>query len=349
MTSSVSRSGDDLRATGPVAVLMVIASCTILQSGAALAIHLFEQLGPWGTSGLRVGLAAIILLVVTRPPVHRFTWEQWRIMLVFGVILGLMNGVFYASLDRIPLGTAVAVEFLGPLTVAALLSARRSDMLWVVLAAGGVGLFGLEPLLGTARLDPVGVLLALVAGVFWGLYVLCSAKVGALVPGQSGLGIAMTVGALILLPLGGRGVIEGLTDVRLLGLALGTALLSSVLPYSLELAALRRMPRNVFGVLLSLEPVIALLAGVMLLGQDLSALKVLAASLVMSASVGVTLTARAPQPQGAGGEVGAEEEHSLLPGYTLTGEIPAITHATVTGEMQALRPEDLEDPPGAAH
>ena len=315
---------------------MVLGSCTSLQFGAALAIQLFPVIGTWGTTSLRLGLAALILLLITRPALHRFTAGQWRIVLLFGVVLGAMNGLFYASLDRIPLGTAVAIEFLGPLTVAAVLSSRRADLLWVVLAAAGVGLFGLEPMLGIADLDVVGAGLALSAGVFWGLYVLTSARVGQLIPGQDGLGIAMAIGALTLIPLGAPGVIQGISDPRLLAIAAGTALLASVLPYSLELAALRRLPRNVFGVLLSLEPFVALLAGVMLVGQNLSALKILAAALVMLASVGVTLTARPSRVEATSRDDTAPQEAPLL-----TGEIPVFAQATITSEIPALTPEDL--------
>src|SRR5699024_10817901 len=175
---------------------------------------------------------------------------------------------FAAAMVRVPLGTAVAIEFQGPLTISAILSTRRSDLLWVVLALAGVGLFGVESLTGVADLDPLGVLLALVAAFFWGLYVLSSARVVRLGPGQDGLAVAMAVGALVVLPLGSSGALTGLMDPRLLALAAATGLLASVLPYTLELSALRRLPRHVFRILLSLAPVVALLAGVLLLHQQ---------------------------------------------------------------------------------
>src|SRR5699024_263284 len=211
----------------------------------------------------------------------RFTRQQWVAVAVFGVAIGAMNGAFYASIDRIPLGTAVAIEFLGPLTVAAVLSTRRTDLLWVLLALAGVGLFGVESFIGVASLDPIDVLFALVAAVFWGLYVLSSARGGQLAPGQDGLAVAMAIGALAILPLGAQGAAVGATDLRLLGLAVGTALLASVLPYTLELSALRRLPRHVFGIMLSLEPVVALLAGVVLLSQEATVARVAAAVLVV--------------------------------------------------------------------
>lgn len=311
-------------------VLFILGSCFSLQFGAALAVQLFPEIGSWGTTALRLGLAALVLLVIVRPKVHRFTKEQWLAVAAFGVVIGTMNGFFYASLARIPLGTAVAIEFLGPLVVSAVLSTRRADLLWVALALGGVGLFGLESFAGVSSLDPLGVFFALLAGVFWGLYVITSARVGKLVAGQDGLAIAMVIGTLTVLPLGAPGAVQGLLDPHLLLLALGTAVLASVLPYSLELAALRRLPRHVFGIMLSLEPVVALLAGMVLLSQGVTPLRLAAALLVVLASAGVTLTARSAPPQ--------EPQPIDEP----TGwELPTPTHATVTGEMPMLTEEQL--------
>ncbi|WP_422114676.1 EamA family transporter [Brachybacterium sp. UNK5269] len=311
-------------------VLFILGSCVSLQFGAALATQLFPALGSWGTTALRLGIAAAVLMVIVRPKLHRFSREQWIAVALFGVVIGAMNGAFYASIERIPLGTAVAIEFLGPLAVAALLSTRRTDLLWVVLALAGVSLFGVESLTGSGALDGVGVLFALVAAVFWGLYVLTSARVGRLVPGQDGLAVAMVIGTLTVLPLGAPGAVVGLMDVQLLALATGTALLASVLPYTLELAALRRLPRHVFGILLSLEPVIALVAGVLLIGQEATALRIVAAVLVVGASVGVTLTARGRSAE----QPGPVDE---APGW----DLPTPTHATVTGEMPMLSEADL--------
>ena len=318
-------------ATPMAPVMFILASCVSLQFGAALAVQLFPSLGTWGTTTLRLGLSAVVLLAITRPRIHRFTRDQWIAVIVFGAVVGAMNGSFYAAIERIPLGTAVAIEFLGPLTVSAILSSRRSDLLWVVLALAGVSLFGFESLSGAADLDPLGVLLALVAAFFWGLYVLSSARVGRLVPGQDGLAVAMAVGALTVLPLGASGALIGVTDLRLLALAAVTALLASVLPYTLELSALRRLPRHVFGILLSLEPVVALLAGVLLLSQEVTVLRVLAAALVVGASIGVTLTAQRARPE----QPQPDDEES-------DWELPIPTHATVTGELPALTEQDLD-------
>ncbi|WP_245822778.1 EamA family transporter [Brachybacterium avium] len=328
-TGAASPSGST-RAVPMTPVLFILGSCFSLQFGAALATQLFPAIGSWGTTALRLGIAAIVLLVIVRPKVHRFTRQQWIAVIVFGVVIGSMNGAFYASIERIPLGTAVAIEFLGPLTVAAVLSTRRSDLLWVLLALSGVGLFGVESFTGAASLDLLGVLFALVAAVFWGLYVLSSARVGQLVAGQDGLAVAMAVGALTVLPLGAQGAAAGIMDLRLLGLAAGTALLASVLPYTLELAALRQLPRHVFGIMLSLEPVVALLAGVLLIGQGATPLRITAAVLVVVASAGVTLTARRSRPE----EPQPVDEE---PGW----DLPTPTHATVTGEMPMLTEQEL--------
>ncbi|MDO5661244.1 MAG: DMT family transporter [Brachybacterium sp.] len=277
------------------AIAMILGSCISLQFGAALATQLFADLGPVGVTTLRLGIAGMILLVLIRPAVHLWTTGQWRAVVLFGLTLGAMNGCFYLAIDRIPLGTAVAIEFLGPLVLAAILSRRGRDLLCVLLALLGMGLFGVDSMLGAESLDLVGVLFAAVAGVFWGCYVLTSARVGQLIPGQGGLAVAVTIGSLGLLPMGMGGVIEAVANPQLLLLAGGTALLATVIPYTLELSALRRLPRHVFGVLLSLEPVIALIAGLILLGQGVTPLTVGAVVLVVIASIGITLSARPPR------------------------------------------------------
>jgi len=313
-------------------VLMILGSCTSLQFGAALATVLFDDLGSWGTTALRLGIAGLLLLALSRPAAHRFDRRQWLAVISLGLVMGAMNGTFYAAIARIPLGTAVALEFLGPLAVAAILSTRRSDLLWVLLALVGVSMFGLESLHG-APLDAIGVVFALVAAVFWGLYVIASAKVGTLVPGQGGLALSILVGALVVLPLGAPGALHGLTDPRLLLIATGTAVLASLLPYTLELSALRRLPRHVFGILLSLEPVVALLAGMILLGQGSSPLRVLAAVLVVGASIGVTVTARRTADAGSA----ADEEEVLVPAHTtVTGEMPVLELEAPTSRTDAF-------------
>ncbi|WP_257879738.1 EamA family transporter [Kocuria flava] len=299
----------------------MIGSCISLQFGAAVAVQLFPHLGAWGVTTLRLGIAAVILLAVVRPPVRTWTRQQWTAIVLLGAALGCMNGFFYASLERIPLGAAVSIEFLGPLLLAAVMARRLLDGLWVALALGGMALLGLDSALG-ATLDPVGVVLALIAGVFWAGYVLTSARVGQLVPGAGGLAAALVVATLVVAPLGAPGAIGAFNEPALLSLALVTGLLASVIPYTLELSALRRLPAPVFSILLSLEPAFAALFGWILLGQDSGVLRNLAIALVILASVGVTLTSprrRAPErpagPRRHGGHhrAGASEPVEAAP------------------------------------
>lgn len=276
--------------SGP-AVLMVLGSCISLQVGAASAAQLFPTMGSAGVTLLRLLVAALVLVAVTRPHVHRWTRRQWTAVLTFGLCLAGMNGSFYAAIARIPLGTAVTIEFLGPLVLAAVLSRRLRDLAWVGLAAAGVALLGLGGD-GGAGLDRAGVAWALLAGVFWAGYILTSARVGAAVPGQGGLAVALAVGAAALLPVGAAGAATSVGRPDLLLLAAVTGLLASVVPYTLELSALRRLTPAVFGVLLSLEPAIAALAGWALLAQPLGPREAVAVGVVVLASIGSTLSAR---------------------------------------------------------
>lgn len=304
-------------------IAMILGSCVSLQFGAAFAAMLFPLLGSWGVTTLRLGIASVVLCLAVRPAIHRWDRWQWRAVLLFGLAMGCMNGSFYSAIERIPLGTAVAIEFLGPLVLSAVLSRRPLDLLCVLIALAGVSLFGLESLLGVASLDPIGVLFALVAGVFWACYILTSAHVGALVPGHGGLAVAIGIGALALLPLGGGGVVTAVLSPHLLLLALACSLLASLIPYTLELSALRRLPRHVFGILLSLEPAIAALAGLALLSQPITPLALLAIVLVVAASIGTTLTARTTQSSSEGHtDPGWHEEGSpeLVPSELLPTE-----------------------------
>lgn len=278
-------------------VAMILGSCISLQFGSAFAVRLFPLLGSFGVTTLRLGLAALILSLVVRPRLRHWNRAQWGAVVMFGVSLGVMNGAFYAAISRIPLGTAVAIEFLGPLTLSAVLSRRPLDLLCVGVALAGVSLFGVESLAGVSVLDPVGVACVLVAATFWASYVLTSARVGRLVPGHGGLALATGVGALLLVPAGAGGVVRAGAEPHLLLLALECSLLASVIPYTLELSALRRLPRHVFGILLSLEPAVAGLAGLVLLGQPLTVLGVLAIVLVVAASIVSALTARRDRPE----------------------------------------------------
>ena len=273
-------------------VALVIGSCLSLPFGAAVAAQLFPVLGPWGVTSLRVAIAALLLLVIVRPRFRHWDRRQWTAAVLFGLSLAAMNGFFYAAIDRIPLGPAVAIEFLGPLVLAAVLTRRLGDAVWVAVAVIGMGLLFVDGVVGAEPLDPLGVVFILVAAGFWAMYIRTSARVGALIPGSGGLAMGLVVAAILLLPVGvpTAGVVAG--DPHLLLLAGITAVLSSVIPYSFELAALRRLPQRVFGVLLSLEPAFATLAGWLVLGQDASGLRMLAIALVVAASVGTTLGIR---------------------------------------------------------
>jgi inner membrane transporter RhtA len=265
-----------------------------VQLGAALAKDLFSSLGPAGVVFLRVGFAALTLLALWRP------WRRTNAVLagarradyaavvLFGLILALMNFSFYSALDRIPLGIAVTVEFVGPLSVAVAGSRRALDVLWAVLALGGILLLAPLGVLGTVPLDPLGLLLALGAGACWAVYILLSARVGKAFPGGTGLSLAMTVGAMALLPVGIAGAGSALLNPRLLLLGAGVGLLSSVIPYSLEMAALRRISTSAFGVLMSLEPAIAALVGWLVLREALEPRAIIALVLVTTAAIGAT-------------------------------------------------------------
>lgn len=280
-------------ASGPlVGVALVIGSCLSLPFGAAVAAQLFPVLGPWGVTSLRVAIAAVLLVVIVRPRPGKWTRTQWLAAVLFGVSLAAMNGFFYAAIDRIPLGPAVAIEFLGPLVLAAVLTRKLADFAWVGVALLGMVVLGIDGLIGAEPLDPLGVVFILIAAGFWVMYIRMSARVGALIPGNSGLAMGLVVAAVLLIPVGIPAASTVAMDPQLLLLAAVTAVLSSVIPYSFELAALRRLPQRVFGVLLSLEPAFATLAGWLILGQDATPLRMLAVALVIAASVGTTLGVR---------------------------------------------------------
>ncbi|MBU8896224.1 EamA family transporter [Corallococcus sp. H22C18031201] len=282
------------RTLSPVpAVLLAVIS---VQGGAAVAKELFPALGAAGTSGLRISLAALVLLAVFRPSIRTLTRAQWLAVIPYGVLLGGMNLSFYLALQRIPLGLCVTVEFLGPLAVAVFGSRRASDFLWVLLAAVGIGL--LVPWTrGEGALDLVGVLLALVAAACWAAYIVTGGRVSRLFSGGQGVAIGMTFAALTVLPVAlAGGVVSRLTP-GLFAAGLAVAVLSSALPYSLEMTALRVLPSRTFGILMSLEPAVAAIAGLLFLRERLSVVQWLAVLCVSAASAGSALTApRAPPP-----------------------------------------------------
>jgi inner membrane transporter RhtA len=274
------------------AVLLAIVS---VQGGAAFAKELFPALGPAGTAGMRIGLSALLLLAAFRPPLTRFTHAQWRAVIPYGVVLGVMNLSFYLSLERIPLGLAVTVEFAGPLALAVAGSRRASDFLWVVLAAAGIVLIAPWPG-GSSTVDPLGVVLALFAGACWAAYIVLGGRVSRLLPGGQGVAAGMLFAALTVLPFSfAQGLASKLTP-PLFAASLAVALLSSAVPYTLEMSALRVLASRTFGILMSLEPAVAAVTGLLFLREQLTAVQWLALGFVSAASAGAALTARRVPP-----------------------------------------------------
>ncbi len=284
--------GPGALARAPSAAL-VLGGVTSVQFGSAVASKLFGAVGPGGAGLLRLLTASLVLSAIWRPRVRGLSGRELLSAGAFGVVLAAMNVSFYHALRRLPLGAAVTIEFLGPLAVAIGGSRRRVDLVWVVLAAVGITALSHG---GVHGLDPLGVMFALIAGAMWAAYILLSARVGRTIPGGGGLALAMCVAAVVALPVG---LAEGGAHLlRVRSLLLGTAvgMLSSAIPYSLELEALRRIAVNVFGVLMSLEPGMAALAGLLVLGQDLSLRSLLGIVLVVVASTGASIGARRPAP-----------------------------------------------------
>jgi inner membrane transporter RhtA len=262
-----------------------------VQLGAAIAFNLFDEVGPAGAVFLRLALSAVLLCAVWRPAVRGRPASDLRLAAIFGLSLAAMNLSFYEALDRIPLGIAVTCEFVGPLGVAVAGSHRRLDFAWVGLAA--LGILALSPGFG-GSIDGLGVLFAFIAGAFWAAYIVLTASVGRRFPGGSGLALALAIGTIPLIPVGIADGGSDLVDGEVLLAGLGVAVLSSALPYSVELEALRRLATGTFGVLMSLEPAVAALVGLTVLGQDLSAAQVVGIALVVIASAGALGTGRAP-------------------------------------------------------
>jgi inner membrane transporter RhtA len=272
---------------------MVLAAALSVQFGAALGATLFDTLGPGGASLLRQAFAAAVLLALWRPRVRAYSRADLRLAVAFGVTLGLMNLCFYEALDRIPLGVCVTIEFAGPVGVAVALSRRALDLVWVVLAAAGIVLLA-NPF-GAGGVDPTGLAFILAAAACWSAYILLAQRATRVFHGSTGL--ALAAGIAWLVP-----VVPGLTEASArdllapgaLAVGFAVAVMSSVIPYTLESESLRRLPARVFGVLMSLEPAVAALAGLVVLGQRLSARDLVAIALVICASVGVTRTSATP-------------------------------------------------------
>lgn len=270
------------------AVGLVVIGLVCQDVGASLAVLLFPTTGALGMVAMRLGFSALVLLAVARPRLRGHSRDDWLTVIAFGVALAGMNALFYEAIARIPLGATVTIEVLGPLVLSVVMSRRAVSWLWAVLAFAGVALLGQGSF---GSLDPLGLVFAFSAAVAWAGYILLSARTGARFPRLDGLAIAMTIGAGLALPLGvvSAGPAIFRPDILLLGAAV--AMLSSTIPYALELVALRRLPSATFSILMSLSPAIATIAGLLLLGQKLTVIGGVAIALVISASIGAVRTA----------------------------------------------------------
>ncbi|MET8980681.1 EamA family transporter [Streptomyces sp. NPDC004539] len=280
--------GGRVAGAGPLGPIgLVLAGGVSVQFGGALSVLLMPRAGALGVVTLRLVVAATVLLLICRPRLRGHSRADWGTVIVFGVTMSAMNGLFYQAVARIPLGPAVTLEVLGPLALSVLASRRALNAVWAALALAGVFLLG-----GGSfdSLDPVGVAFALSAGAAWASYIVFSARTGRRFPQADGLALAMAVGAVLFLPLGIAEAGTKLLDPVTLGLGAAVAMLSSVLPYTLELLALRRLPASTFAILMSLEPAIASAAGFFILDQTLTTLQALAIALVIGASMGAVRT-----------------------------------------------------------
>jgi inner membrane transporter RhtA len=273
-----------------VPLLAVLGSVTALGIGTSFAKQLFPVVGALGTTSLRVGFAALILLAIWRPWRWALSRADALSIVRYGIALGLMNLLFYMSLRTIPFGVAVAIEFSGPLAVAIWSSRKRIDFVWLALAVLGLGL--LLPLQGSAAaLDPVGVAYALAAAVFWAAYIVFGKRVDHLHAGHS-VALGLAVAAVVVVPLGVWEAGAALWDPQVLLFGLAVAAVSSAVPISLEMVALKRLPKEAFGIMISMEPAVAALLGLVLLSEHLTALQWLAIGCTMLAAAGSSVTAR---------------------------------------------------------
>jgi inner membrane transporter RhtA len=281
--ADTSQQGPALGAAG-----LVVLGLICQEVGAGIAVTIFPQTGAVGVVALRLGFSAVILLAVFRPRLRGRTAADWRTVLAFGLVLAVMNVLFYLSLTRLPLGAAVTIEYLGPLVLSVVVSRRVSAWLWAVLALAGVALLGRG---GFDHLDPLGVAFAAGAGTMWVGYILLSARTGSRFDRLDGLAIAMAMGAILVIPFGVVTAGPALFHPIVLALGLAVAILSSAVPYALELVALRRLPAATFSILLSIAPALAALAGLVILQQPLTILDAVAILLVVVASMGAVRAA----------------------------------------------------------
>lgn len=281
------------RLSSLVPVLAVLGSVTALSVGTSFAKQLFPLIGAQGTSALRVGFSALVLLAVFRPWRWTTTRADAGAILRYGITLGVMNLLFYMALRTIPFGIAVAIEFCGPLAVAMASSRRPVDFVWVGCAVAGLLL--LLPLGHGDPLDPVGVMFALGAALCWALYIIFGKRAGHLHAGHT-VSLGLCAAALVVVPVGVAHAGMALLDPKILLFGLGVAIVSSAIPMSLEMMALKRLPKETFGILISMEPAVAAVLAMGLLAEHLTALQWAAIGCTVAASVGSTLTARRVAP-----------------------------------------------------
>jgi len=267
--------------------LQVVLAILSIQLGAAFAINLFSIFGPVGTVFFRLIISACLLCLFIRPKFTENALKHYKLLVLYGVALGLMNWCFYESIARIPLGIAVAIEFMGPLLVAVYSSRRFLDFLWIVVAF--IGVLMLAPRFG-ADLDPVGVGYAVLAGIGWGSFVILSKKVNQALPGSDGLAIGMAVASLFMLPFAIGNISPVFSNPVLLGNLIMLAVLSTTVPFYLEFSALKKLTPQAYGVLITLEPAVAAIIGVVALGDILGFEGIVAVGCVTIAAIGSTLT-----------------------------------------------------------
>jgi len=276
----------------PIALLVV--AMASFQIGAVVAKQLFPVVGATGAVALRLGFSSLILLAVRRPWRIRLCWREARMLIIFGLAMGFMNFLFYLSLARIPLGVSVALEFTGPLAIAMATSRRPIDFVWIAFAV--FGLITLSPLGFKAQLlDPVGVAYALGAGFCWAIYIVSGRKAGNVHGGQT-VAIGTVIGSLVIVPIGIAHSGAALLSPAIMPAAIAVALLSTALPYSLEMYALTRLPTRTFGVLMSGDPALGALSGLVFLGERLSLVQWAAIVSIVAASAGSAYTSRGTPP-----------------------------------------------------
>jgi len=271
----------------------ILLSIVSVQVGAALAKGLFPILGAAGTTTIRIGISALILLAFNRPNIKKLTKIQWKAIIPYGLCLGAMNGIYYLSLSRIPLGLAVALEFIGPLMLSVFSSKRMIEYLWAVLAIIGIAL--ITPWNGEGA-DLFGIIMALLAGVFWAGYIVLGKRTSAVIDGSQAVTVGMVFAIAVILPFGiADGGLANFTTAMIPS-AIALGLLCSAIPFSLEIGALKHMPAKTFSILMSLEPAVAAICGVFILKEFLSVVEWLAVVVIVIASLGATLTGK-PEKQ----------------------------------------------------